>query len=160
MLTVTHAQLGTPSFGITPGDAVLYCTMRATTEADLENLKSEALEVARRAVRANGLELHVEWRDAFPATVSDRRLVRGVAQAAAELGMPVQYATHPLRWSEDFGHFAGVCPSVYFGLGIGDRPPLHHPEYAFDDSQILGASQLFHRVACALVDRGLPSVAA
>ena len=43
----------------------------------------------------------------------------------------------PFRWSEDFGHFSSICPTVFFGLGIGeDAPALHRPDYHFPDSVI------------------------
>ncbi len=152
MLTVTHAQLGTPSFGITPGDATLYCTMRATTLADLEGLKAEALAVAERLAAGTDIELQVEWFDEFPATVSDDALVDLLERTAREQRLPVDERPYPMRWSEDFGHFAEVCPSLYFGLGIGEGPPLHHPDYRFHDPSILTGVALFESMVRSLLD--------
>lgn len=152
MLTVTHAQLGTPSFGITPGDAALYCTMRATTLSDLEQLKAEALAIAERLVRGTGIDLEIELFDAFPATASDDRLVDMLARVAREHGVVVREAEYPLRWSEDFGHFSEVCPSLYFGLGIGDGHPLHHPDYDFHDPSLVTGVAVFDGMVRQLLD--------
>jgi len=152
MLTLTHAQLGTPSFGITPGDATLYCTLRATSLADLEALKSDALATADRLAAGSGIGIEVHWFDEFPATVSDDRLVDLLARTAKAHDVEVRESEWPMRWSEDFGHFAELCPSLYFGLGIGPSAPLHNADYTFHDPAILTGVALFEGMVRQLLD--------
>ncbi len=152
MLTVTHAQLGTPSFGITPGDARLYCTLRATTQHDLEELKSEVLHIAHQLAGEEEVGVEAEWHDEFPATVSADELVELLERTARALHLTVEKRPYPMRWSEDFGHFGGVCPSLYFGLGIGEGAPLHHPDYAFHDQQIVTGLRLYEGMVRQLLD--------
>lgn len=152
MLTVTHAQLGTPSFGITPGDAQLYCTMRATTPTDLDQLKAEAIAIATELTAAADIGLEVAWFDAFPATGSSEALVELLRRTAESQELAVEERAYPLRWSEDFGHFSDVCETLYFGLGIGETPPLHHPEYRFHDPSVVTGVRLFEGMVRRLLD--------
>lgn len=152
MLTVTHAQLGTPSFGITPGDASLYCTLRATTETDLAEFKAEVVALASRLAGESGLGIELTWRDEFPATPSHDGLVDLLRRTAEAQGRAVREAQYPMRWSEDFGHFARICPTLYFGLGIGDAQPLHHPSYRFHDPSLITGVELFEGVVRQLLD--------
>jgi metal-dependent amidase/aminoacylase/carboxypeptidase family protein len=51
-------------------------------------------------------------------------------------------------WSEDFGHFGGVCPSALVGLGSGRQTPaLHHPSYDFPDDLLPIGAALLERLA-------------
>jgi metal-dependent amidase/aminoacylase/carboxypeptidase family protein len=73
-------------------------------------------------------------------------------RTARAKGLTVEEATWPMRWSDDFGHFAGECPSLYFGLGLGEHVhPLHHPQYEFEDSQIMTGTRLFEDMVRTLL---------
>ena len=90
----------------------------------------------------------VEWVQDFPATVNDDALVDALEHVCQETGIRGIEIPQPFRWSEDFGHFAEVCPILHFGLGIGEHAAgLHQPDYAFCDDTILTAVSGFYEMA-------------
>jgi len=145
--TVTHLRLGEPTFGVSPGTALLMATLRAETTGDLEALLRTVRERIGRLSEEHGLALDVDCREVFPATVNDADAVRRVEEAAAASGMESRRIPGPFRWSEDFGHFTARFPGALFGLGSGpDRAPLHHPEYDFPDALLAEGSRLLFEI--------------
>lgn len=137
LLTVTHTRLGRPSYGTTPGHARLLATLRAATSAALDELCEAAAERIREVAGRGGFELELSWHERFPGTTNDEGLVRTLVDECAAAGIATLRADKPFRWSEDFGHFAQVCPITLFGLGIGeDATRLHQPDYAFPDEVV------------------------
>ena len=60
-----------------------------------------------------------------------------VTEAASGLQLKVVEAVLPVRWSEDFAHFALRSKAALFGIGAGiSHRPLHDPDYDFPDSII------------------------
>lgn len=152
LVTITHAQLGQKCFGSAPEYATLCATLRAANSDTFERLRLQTLALVETAAQFEGLQYAVEWVEAFPETRSDDALVNQLCQSADKLGLQQSRKALPFRWSEDFGHFSKVCPSLYFGLGIGEGAPgLHHPDYYFADSVITHGVDLFYDMMCALV---------
>jgi metal-dependent amidase/aminoacylase/carboxypeptidase family protein len=48
MVTVTHARLGEPAFGISPGHAELWVTLRTLTDSTMERVRLQAEGLVRR----------------------------------------------------------------------------------------------------------------
>lgn len=151
MVTVTHVRMGSPGFGVTPGQAELFATLRAHSSEALTVLRDEAEAAIRAAATAQELDCTFGWFDDYPATVNDATLVSQLQDVCNHAGIEFCPLAAPFSWSDDFGHFAGTVPSVYFGLGIGvDAAGLHEPGYAFPDN-VLGTgiavlSTLTHRM--------------
>ena len=147
LVTLTHATLGDRSFGIAPGRAEVLATLRAQDDADLDRLRTHAIDLATRAAQENGVHARVQWSDHFAATVNDADAVRQVVTAAGSLGLDVHTMATPIRWSEDFGLFTRNTRGALFGLGSGvDRPALHSPDYDFPDELIPTGIALFNRI--------------
>ncbi|MDH5429506.1 MAG: M20/M25/M40 family metallo-hydrolase, partial [Nitrospirota bacterium] len=152
MVTLTHAQLGLMSFGLTPGEATVCATLRAASTAGLQALQREAEECVRDCAAAELLFAEVEWMQDFPATVNDDILVDTLERVCRDTGIAGMEIPKPFRWSEDFGHFADICPILHFGLGIGEQAPgLHQPDYEFCDDTILIAVSGFYELANSLL---------
>lgn len=134
LATVIHARIGDVAFGTTPGDAVVMVTLRAEKDEDMELLVLRLTEKVRKIADAAGLGLEIAQTEVFPSTVNDEHLTGLVRSTAREAGSQILELEEPFRWSEDFGHFGRICPSVLFGIGAGlGHPPLHHPEFDFND---------------------------
>ena len=134
-VTIVHARLGELAFGTSPGEATVAATIRATTDETLELLLGACERVATHVAHAHDLDLEIRRMEPFPATENDADLVRALEEVALGLEMDVVTPPSPFPWSEDFGHFRRVCPSLLFGLGAGeDAPALHHPTYDFPDA--------------------------
>lgn len=162
LFTITHAEMGRRSFGVSPGHARLFATLRAQTNTDLEAVRARATELVRDKCTRFGLRSEVTWCDAFPETRNDPNLVRVLAGVCTELGIDHLEREHPMRWSDDFGHFAAAAPSVYFGIGIGEeRPGLHQEGYAFPEGVVPVGVEVLHRFVTRMLSmhRGAVSAA-
>jgi amidohydrolase len=148
IVTLAHARLGEPAFGISPGEAWVMATLRASTDEAQERLMQAARELAHEAAAAAGLGIEIETAERFAACFNDASATQIVRHACAEAGVPCAEADGPFRWSEDFGVFSGACPSAFFVLGAGeDHPQLHNPDYDFPDKIIPTALAVFEAVA-------------
>jgi amidohydrolase len=67
LVTVTHAQMGQPAFGITPGQGALWCTLRTLTDDRMAALVADAEAIAAQAAAAHGLGLTISYHDDFAA---------------------------------------------------------------------------------------------
>ena len=133
LATLTHVQLGEPSFGITPGKASIYLTLRAFMQKDLDALQSVAKMLVQQL--AKNFTIKIDYKHVFPATVNHPDSFSLFKTAAAAAQLQIAEATEPFRWSEDFGHYSAITKTGFFGLGSGiDQPNLHHPMYDFPDA--------------------------
>lgn len=148
MVTITHARVGEPAFGISPGFAELWAKLRTRDDAPMAAMYAAAVALAQAEAAADGLEVAFITQDAFAATVNDPQAIDRLRAALDALHVPHEENELPLRGSEDFGRFGqqGTKTAMMF-LGSGEtHPQLHNPDYDFPDSLIpLGAS-IFHRV--------------
>ncbi len=152
LATVVHAHLGEKAFGVSPGHAEVWATLRTLTDERMAKLVSRAEECARTVSTAHGLRLQIDYDDVFSASVNDNALTQMIRQSAGELGLPLSNLEEPMRFSEDFGEFGKICPSVMFFLGAGvDHPALHNPDYDFPDELIPTGASMFHRTAMRLL---------
>jgi amidohydrolase len=149
LVTVTHARLGEPAFGIAPGMAELWVTLRSLQDADMAALRAEAVALAEAAARAHGLTVSFETHDDFAASVNDPAATARIAAALEALGMTHDPGDLPMRGSEDFGRFGqpGTRSAMLF-LGAGHGlAALHNPDYDFPDALIQPGVAIFHRIA-------------
>lgn len=146
-LTVTHARLGEPSFGITPGSAILQITLRAYDKNDFDTLIKKAESMAHEEAQKSGLKIHFEFEEAFPLTANSEEMVKLVQNAAEKAGLNFIKKEDPFRWSEDFGHYSTIAKTGFFGLGAGEGVPnLHHPQYDFPDDLIVYGITLYKAI--------------
>ncbi|SMO44791.1 amidohydrolase [Ruegeria faecimaris] len=137
LTTVTHARLGEPTFGVAPGKAEIWVTLRTVSDARMQKLMTEAEALARRAASADSLEVEITYDDVFEACVNHSDAVSIIATACAERGVPCHSTKAPQKFSEDFGQFGKGAKTAMFWLGSGqDHPQLHNPDYDFPDALI------------------------
>lgn len=152
-ITLTHARLGAPAFGIAPGEAEVLATLRSVHAAPMAALKAQAEALAREAAAAEGLRLEISWHDDFAPSINDAGAVGILRRAMDAAGMPWREGAPPMRPSEDFGRFgmAGAQAAMFL-LGAGEAtPPLHDPAYDFPDALIgIGAEVLARALLLAL----------
>lgn len=148
LVTVTHARLGEPAFGIAPGMAELWITLRTTEDAAMAALKSDAMALATAQARSHGLTIRFETHDDFAASVNDPEATAHIAAALDALQIPHDEGDLPMRGSEDFGRFGqpGTRSAMLF-LGAGQtHPALHNPDYDFPDALIQPGVAIFHQI--------------
>lgn len=149
LVTVTHARLGEPAFGIAPGEAELLATLRADDDDTLASLRQRAAAASRATARRHHLDCNLGWEEVFPVTWNDPAAValvrRAARDAGLQLGRPRESA---FRWSEDFGILASLGRGALFGLGAGRRQPgLHAERFDFNDDLLPVGVDLMHRLA-------------
>ena len=148
LLTVVHALLGTPSYGITPGYAELRATLRSFRNDDINLLQHWAEKVVQKRAEAAGLGFTFEYSEIFPATVNHPEAFEVLSTALKKINADVETLNEPFRWSEDFGYFSRDCKTCFFGLGSGvDKPDLHHENYDYPDQITEGGMRIFLAIA-------------
>ena len=153
MVTITHAHVGEPAFGISPGYAELWVKLRTREDAPMAGLYAEAVAIAETEAAKDGLHVEFLTQDAFDATVNDADAITRLTLALDALNIPHDDRNLPMRGSEDFGRFGdpGSSMAMMF-LGSGEKhPQLHNPDYDFPDALIPLGARLFHKVMTDLL---------
>lgn len=148
LLTICHARLGEPAFGIAPGVAEILITLRTRTDGPMLELEAQARAVIDRIALRNGLAVSIDTHDVFSATVNTPTAAHHMATALAALNIPVSDENLPMRPSEDFGAFgdagAKLC-MILLGAGM-NVAALHNPDYDFADALMPLGARLFYRL--------------
>ncbi len=149
LVTITHARMGEPAFGVAPGQAELFATLRTRTDNGMEALRQQAEALARDAADACGLTLSIGYEDVFVTCNNDATATDIARRALDRLGAHVDDAALPLRGSEDFGRFGAGANLAFMLLGAGEgTATIHNPDYDFPDALITPGVRIF----AAIVD--------
>ncbi|KPQ07049.1 MAG: Metal-dependent amidase/aminoacylase/carboxypeptidase [Rhodobacteraceae bacterium HLUCCA12] len=151
LATVTHARLGERALGIAPGWAELLVTLRATSDAQLEQMLGAARSCAAATADRHGLALDMDIEDHFAACSNHPEASRILGDALGACAIAHHPGELPLRASEDFGLFATVSSAAMVFLGAGQgQPMLHNPDYDFPDALIAPGIAVFDRIVTQL----------
>lgn len=140
LVTPVGVRMGDQTFGTSPADATLMCTLRTTSDADMEILVSAAEAIVREEVAQGpkGLELtSLEYQDIFATCTNKDSGVALLQQACQDRGVPYTFRDIPYRWSEDFGALIASARlgGAFFTMGAGEaHPQLHNSDYNFPDA--------------------------
>ena len=148
LATITHVNVGEPNFGITPGNAEIMVTLRASTDIAVNEMEAAARQQVAGLVDEKGLGVTFGIHDEFAASINDEAAVAVATRALDQLGIPHGNDGVPMRASEDFGVFGRNARSAMLCLGSGvDHPALHQPDYDFPDDLIRMGAHIFERIA-------------
>ena len=146
MVTVTHATMGEAVFGIAPGEAQVWATLRTRRDDRMANLCAAAEALVTKIAGEHGLSARWDYHEIFVASVNAPEAVEQLRLALDEEGVLHGEENLPMRASEDFGVFGHSASSAMFFLGAGERhPALHNPDYDFPDDLIPIGSKVFMR---------------
>ncbi len=153
LVTITHARLGEAAFGIAPGEAELWLTLRTIADAKMAVLRAEVIAVAKAEAAAQGLTISFSHHDDFAASVNHVDATARISAALSKLALPQDEGDLPMRASEDFGRFGhGGTKSAMLFLGAGAaHPALHNPDYDFPDDLIPLGVRIFQQVMTDLL---------
>lgn len=148
LVTITHVKIGEPSFGVAPGEAEIFATLRTTGDEGMEHLETMARTLAVTAAEKFGLSVDFEVCDNFAASINDPDAHAVATKAMEAIDVPYGDAGVPMRASEDFGVFGWSAKAAMLCLGPGeDYAALHNPDYDFPDDLIPIGSAIFERIA-------------
>ena len=147
LVTITHARLGEPAFGIAPGEAELWATLRTQKDDRMARMVAAAEHAVAQAAEAAGLSHDISYHAIFHHCENHPEATAILSRALTAEGLVIETAGLPMRASEDFGRFGGCAKSAMFLLGAGDRvASLHNPDYDFPDELIVPGARVFIRV--------------
>jgi amidohydrolase len=137
LTTITHASLGAQTFGVAPGQAELWVTLRTVSDDRMAKLVADAEALVKQVAKSENLSAEITYEDVFEACINDAEAVTVLAEACADHSVACKLTNEPQRFSEDFGQFGKGAKSAMFWLGAGrDHPQLHNPDYDFPDALI------------------------
>ena len=151
-VTVGHARLGDPTFGLSPGYAEVMATLRSETDEVMSLLVERAVKLVKEKAMAADLNYEISWAEEFIASSNDPDACDIVIKAGQAAGAEVIDLEEALPVSEDFGQFTARIPGVMFFLGAGEEcPGLHQADYDFPEELIHIGSNVFMEIARSLV---------
>ena len=147
LVTITHLKMGEACFGVAPGEAEIWVTLRTVSDAAMSELLDASSRLVKQTADHHGLTLTIKEDDIFDACTNAAQTTEMVRLALKHENVPYEQQPDPMRFSEDFGQFGQTRPATLFLLGSGvDQPQLHNPDYDFPDSLISTGVQIFHRL--------------
>ncbi|MCG6114631.1 MAG: amidohydrolase [Mesorhizobium sp.] len=147
MVTVTHAEMGEAVFGVAPGHAEVWATLRTRLDDRMAALCADAESLAKDAAARHGLGCAFDYHEIFVASLNAPEAVGHLRAALDAEGIAHDEETLPMRASEDFGLFGRASKSAMLFLGSGEtHPQLHNPDYDFPDDLIPIGARIFMRV--------------
>ncbi len=146
LVSLCHARMGEPAFGITPGEGELWLTLRTLLDAEMAALSEEVTTLAARLAEEHGLTVDVTSHDRFAACANHPDAADAITRALDALGLGHDGIGLPMRASEDFGRFGQHARSAMFLLGAGATASLHNPDYDFPDALIPQGVAIFERI--------------
>ena len=147
LTTVTHVQIGEQSFGISPGDASIFVTLRTSNDDILSQLDKDVRGLVSNISKQFKLTFGFEIFDHFAASINDKEAYDIAVNAMKSLNINYGSIGVPMRASEDFGIFGKQSKAAMLCLGPGeDYAALHNPNYDFNDDLIPVGTGIFERI--------------
>ncbi|MBU2991869.1 amidohydrolase [Octadecabacter sp. 1_MG-2023] len=148
LVTIAHVKIGEPSFGVAPGEAEVFATLRTAGDDGMDRLETMARTLAISVAEKFGLIVDFEVCDNFAASINDPEAYAVATKAMDAIDIAYGDAGVPMRASEDFGVFGWNAKAAMLCLGPGeDYAALHNPDYDFPDDLIPIGSAIFERIA-------------
>jgi len=147
LTTVTHVQIGEQSFGISPGDASIFVTLRTSNDDSLSQLDKDVRGLVSNISKQFKLTFDFEIFDHFAASINDKEAHDIAVNAMKSLNINYGSIGVPMRASEDFGIFGMQSKAAMLCLGPGKNyAALHNPDYDFNDDLIPIGTSIFERI--------------
>jgi len=157
VLSVTR-MAGGVSHNVLPAEAAVTGTVRSFDVAVQDRIEAALRDAAAGVALAHGIDVEVDYRRYYPATVNTAAEAEIALNAAEAAGMRASVAPRPALTSEDFAFLLQKRPGAYLWLGQGrvaseghTEPPLHHPAYDFNDDALPYGVRWF----CSVAERAL-----
>ena len=152
VVSVTVIESGS-AFNVIPDRAVVKGTYRSLSEETRCMIENSLREIAEGTASAHGCTARCEALRGYPVTVNDDGAVaRFESVARGTLGdARVATLAAPVMGGEDFAFYGAHVPSCYWALGLAPGgepyPPLHAPDFDFNDDAIGTGVELMCRLA-------------
>jgi amidohydrolase len=153
VVSVTVLEAGS-AFNVIPDRAVLKGTLRTLSEATRLSLRDRIGQVAAGVAAAHGCTAAYDFRFGYPVTSNDAGAVEVFTRAAEGAFGPARTRTveRPVMGGEDFAFYGQQVPACFWVLGLippgaETFPPLHAPDFDFNDDALATGVEMFCRLA-------------
>lgn len=147
IVSLTHAALGVPSFGIVPGDATLQVTCRSDAQPNLDAMRKAVHELTQSLCSKHNLKCEITEHEYFPVGYSSEEACKMFIDSANACDLPVKMLEAPIRWSEDFAWYTQKFSGAIVAVGAGENcPQIHAPDYDFPDELLPIVINLFNQI--------------
>ena len=138
VLSVTQIK-GGHAHNVLPAAVQIMGTVRSFNPDVQDVIESAVRQIAEGVARASGTRITVLYDRYYPATINDPHCATHALDAARCACPHAELAPAPAFTSEDFAFMLQAKKGAYLWLGQaqgGERVPLHHPRYDFNDEII------------------------
>ena len=153
VITVGTFHAGTVG-NIIPETAVITGIMRTLNPATRARAKEDFKQIVSGIAAAMNVEVEIDLRDGYAATINDDAMTQLMRNAAEKLlgAENVRTTPNPSLGTEDFAYFLQAAPGCYYSLGAGNpekgyTAPLHNPRYTVDLDALQYGAALFVQIA-------------
>ena len=126
---------------IISGHMRLEGSLRAFEDDVFEGLQAGIREIAGQMEAEFGCRVEVSMSEGYPAVRNPKALfdrIRSVVE--------FDEVKEPALTAEDFSWYQQYVPGLFFFLGLGDVPPLHAPEFQFDETILEKGADFFEKI--------------
>lgn len=121
--------------------AELLGSLRTYSENCHQKLQSTLTALCNAISQQNGCEGEFCFSKGYPAVCNDIELWKKAKKICS-----AQQLCRAFWTADDFSFYQRQVPGVYFLLGVGDTPPLHSPEFSFDEAVLSTGAECFFRL--------------
>lgn len=147
LLTPVYSILGSPSYGISAGEAEIHFTMRSWSTNLMKVKTAELEDLIRKVAKKYHLSVSISFTEEFFSNYNNEDSVKLIRDSANDLHLKIVDVKSPFKWGEDFGLFTQKFRGAMFGLGAGiSTPALHNPDYDFPDEITPSGVAMFYTI--------------
>lgn len=131
-----------------PGMAHIRGDCRSFEPDVSARIEQEMRRIANGIAASHDVAVDVAYRREFVPTINDAALAAEMTAAVEPVSKTVAQRVEPMTASEDFAQFQTRVPGCFAFIGNGENcPPLHSPDYDFDDDALIHGAQVHVAVA-------------
>ncbi len=152
VITVGAFHAGTVG-NIIPEIAEIKGIMRTLNPQTRARAKEDFKQVINGIAAAMNVEVDIDMRDGYSASINDEAMTELMRGAAAKVlgNENVQTTPAPSLGTEDIGYFLEKAPGCYYSIGArtpDTEPwPLHNPRYTVDTDVLAYGAALYFQIA-------------
>jgi len=139
---------------VLPETATLDGMMRTLNPETRARAKEDFHQIVGGIAKAMGVEVDIDLRDGYAATINNEEMTQLMRGSAAKLlgSENVHTTKNPGMGTEDFAYFCQAAPGCYYSIGVNkpgnsDVYPLHNPRYAVDPDALPYGAALYFQIA-------------
>jgi hippurate hydrolase len=165
VLTIARITGGTTN-NVIPESVELEGTLRSVSEASRNTAKAGITQVFQKIAEAHGATGTISFREGYPVTVNDGRMVSLARETATSLFGERGFipAPSPVMGAEDWSYVLQRIPGCMVFLGVAPAgcdhhhaAPCHSNRMMLDENAMANGVAMYAAIAERFLERGLPA---